>query len=35
MTHFREEFPSGPAKEGSIVSSLLAGCFFGIVNYKV
>ncbi|RGB27625.1 sugar transporter [Rhizophagus diaphanus] len=29
MSHFREKFPSGPAKEGSIVSSLLAGCFFG------
>ncbi|GBB98966.1 hypothetical protein RclHR1_03380008 [Rhizophagus clarus] len=29
MPYFREEFPSGPAKEGSIVSSLLAGCFFG------
>ncbi|GBC07193.1 hypothetical protein RclHR1_00730042 [Rhizophagus clarus] len=29
MSHFREKFPSGLAKEGSIVSSLLAGCFFG------
>ncbi|RIA91781.1 sugar transporter [Glomus cerebriforme] len=29
MSHFRREFPSGPAKEGSIVSSLLAGCFVG------
>ncbi|CAI2164591.1 11309_t:CDS:10 [Funneliformis geosporum] len=29
MKHFREEFPTGPVKEGTIVSSLLAGCFFG------
>ncbi|CAG8606386.1 5868_t:CDS:10 [Funneliformis caledonium] len=29
MTHFREEFPADPVKEGTIVSSLLAGCFFG------
>nr|ADM21463.1 sugar transporter [Rhizophagus intraradices] len=29
MPYFRKEFPSGPAKEGSIVASLLAGCFFG------
>ncbi|CAJ0825815.1 9336_t:CDS:10 [Entrophospora sp. SA101] len=29
MKHFREIFPSGPAKEGSIVASLLAGCFAG------
>ncbi|CAG8848509.1 13481_t:CDS:2, partial [Racocetra persica] len=29
MQHFREEFPSGPAIEGSIVSSFLAGCFVG------
>ncbi|CAG8495717.1 10057_t:CDS:10, partial [Scutellospora calospora] len=29
MQHFRHEFPSGPAKEGSIVSSFLAGCFVG------
>jgi hypothetical protein len=34
MPHFRELFPSGPAKEGSIVSSFLAGCFFGMTNYK-
>jgi sugar porter (SP) family MFS transporter len=31
MPYFREEFPSGPAKEGSIVSSFLAGCFFGAI----
>lgn len=29
MPYFREKFPSGPAKEGSIVSSFLAGCFAG------
>ncbi|CAG8496769.1 9192_t:CDS:10 [Acaulospora morrowiae] len=29
MPYFREKFPSGPAKEGSIVSSFLAGCFVG------
>ncbi|CAG8615944.1 2558_t:CDS:10 [Funneliformis mosseae] len=29
MPHFREEFPADPVKEGTIVSSLLAGCFFG------
>lgn len=29
MEYFRATFPSGPAKEGSIVASLLAGCFAG------
>nr|CAG8565505.1 8479_t:CDS:10 [Entrophospora candida] len=29
MEQFRGTFPSGPAKEGSIVASLLAGCFAG------
>ncbi|CAG8532396.1 4293_t:CDS:10 [Cetraspora pellucida] len=29
MRYFREEFPSGPAQEGTIVSSFLAGCFAG------